>query len=174
MEIVAYLLVLYVAIALLILFSYPSSKRDFDKSISKGLGIFVPRKEKRPYFSVHHFTSGWDEAKKSLPQFILFVILSPLIFVSWLIWKIFGRDKPKDFKRVYPSGGRPEGTRAYPQDDKAVKMVLESEMPPRVVFDVMRSEYFADEIWNAFSKAEREQAFDSFRNRIADQMEKNS
>jgi len=83
---------------------------------------------------------------------------------------------PKGYKRIYPPphpGGREKGKRSYSQDDKALQMVLDEGMTPRQVFDIMRLDYFNDEIWNTFDQIEKSQAFDAFRNRLADRMEKN-
>lgn len=173
----AWLIVIVLAVFLvtsvLLLLTYPPTKKEIDKATAKGLQAYAPR-TKRPYFSIHYFSSGWDQAKKSLPQFILFVILSPLIFLSWLLWLIFGKEKPKDFKRVYPPGGRPTGTTTYPQDDKALQMILDDEKSPKEVFEIMRPAYFSDEIWDDLDSIGKRQAYDAFRNRIADRMEKNS
>lgn len=156
-----------------ILFLYSAKKKEIEKTTAKTLQAYAPR-NKRPYFSIHYFSSGWDEAKKSLPQFILFVILSPLIFLSWVAWLIFGKDKPKDFKRVYPPGGRPTGTTTYPQDDKALQMILEKGKSPKQVFEIMRPDYYPDEIWDDLDPLGQRQAYDAFRNRIANRMENNS
>jgi hypothetical protein len=167
-QILLLIFIVYLVTYILFIFAFPTTKKPVDSSIAKGLKVSAPPK-KRGYFGIDYFSSGWDEAKQSPKKFILFIILSPLIFISWLLWIFFRREIPRDFKRVFPSphgGGRPTGKKTYPQDEKALRMVLEEGMTIRQVWGIMRPEYYTDEYWSTLDKIERERELDNFRKRI--------
>lgn len=165
-QILIIVLIVFLLTSVLFLFALPTTKKEMDKSIAK-FEVYRPR-EKRLYFGVHHFSSGWDAAKKTPGQFVVFVLLLPMIFISWLLWVLFGRGIPKDFERVFPrgSGGRKKGSTVYPEDDKAFQMVQEGGMEMREVWRIMRPEYCPDDRWNTLDKIQKDQEFNRFRKRI--------
>lgn len=174
-QILLLVFVVYLVTSILWLYKYPPLKKEIDQTTAKNLQIYTSP-NKRPYFSIHYFSSGWDQAKKSLPQFILFVILSPLIFLAWLTWVLFGKDKPDDFERTYPpphSGGRPKGG-AYEPDAEAVRMIFEDQLDFVSVFEKLRPQYFTEKEWDGLhDDYQRKKAFDVWKRRIKRRMENN-
>lgn len=76
---------------------------------------------------------------------------------------------PKGYRRIYPPphpGGREKGKRAYPQDDKALELILEQGMSTKQAWEIMRPEYSRDEIWNTLDSIGKGQEYDAFRKRI--------
>lgn len=166
-----FLQVIILVIVVLVLFflTTPYFKKNIDSSVAKGLQVNIP-KDKRPYFGIHYFDSGWNVAKQSPRNFIGFVILSPVIFASWLLWKLFGRELPEDFEKTFPPrhpGGRPSGSGNYDADEKAKEMILRDGLGFEEVFEKLRDEYYSPEQWeNLNDEYEKEKAFGVWKRRI--------
>ncbi|MDL1910144.1 hypothetical protein FBQ81_05530 [Chloroflexi bacterium CFX6] len=129
-----------------IIFLWVAKRKEIDKITAHTLQTYAPR-IKRPYFSIHSFSSGW-EAKKSPAQFIFYLIISPFIFFSWLAWRLFGKDKPDDFERTFPPrhpGGRDKGRRNKKfadADDRLLSLMVEKRLDFEPAFWEMRKEYW--------------------------------
>jgi hypothetical protein len=147
-QIIIVVVLVYLTTSILFIFALPSVKKnEIDKPIENTLTSYRP-KEKRFYFGIHYFNSGWSEAKKSPQQFIRFVILSPLIFISWLLWLFFKRDIPPDFERSFPPphpGGRTKGKRNKQfadLDDELIKLMVEKKIDFDPAFWELRHKYW--------------------------------
>lgn len=170
-------LVIIIIVVMIFLFLTTSYfRKNIDSSVAKGLQVNIP-KDKRPYFGIHHFDSGWSVAKKSPRNFIAFIVLSPVIFASWLLWKLFGRELPEDFEKTFPPphpGGRPSGSGGYEADEKAKQLILGDGLEFEEVFEKLRDEYYTADQWEALhDDYQKKKAFDVWKRRIKRTLTKN-
>ncbi len=140
--------------------NHPETKNKIEEAFRNSVLIKIPP-DGHFITGIDHFNTGWDSAKKSPAGFFVWLGMSPVIFIFWILSKLFKVEIPEDFIKYFPPphpGGRP----TEKLDEEALKLFYSLESISKV-WEVMKVEY----IEQAINKAQnpdnaRENLYDAF------------
>jgi hypothetical protein len=145
----------------------PETQKKYRMAFNKFLEINKPPND-YPFFGRQHFLSGidqfnngWDSAKKSFKHFLLWLGFLPVIIPFWILSKLFKRETPKYFIKVFPPP-HPGGRNSESLDEEALELFYSKKSIPKV-WEVMKPKYIEQAINHAKNP---DKARDAFRDNL--------